>query len=137
MKHDINQLVECLWPYLGKIIFWNLSIVTVLILALIKLLRVLWCPKQRRLSRRKFLSGGNTWKTIVIQVFKIKPKSCMVAIATYMKADWWNWALWTNYLQCFLNWWCCRSAKRLRTFMFFNAHFVSEKTLVFQSYFNP
>ena len=36
----------------------------------------------------------------------------------------------------FLNWWCCRSAKRLRTFMFFDAHFVSEKTLVFQSYFS-
>ena len=35
-----------------------------------------------------------------------------------------------------LNWWCCRSAKRLLTFMCFNAHFVSEKTLVFQSYFN-
>ena len=35
-----------------------------------------------------------------------------------------------------MNWWCCRSAKRLRTFMFFNAHFASEKTLVFQSYFN-
>ena len=27
---------------------------------------------------------------------------------------------------------CCRSVKRLLTFMFFNAHFVSEKTLVFQ-----
>ena len=31
----------------------------------------------------------------------------------------------------FLNWWCCRSGKRLLTFMFFNAHFVSEKKLLF------
>ena len=30
-----------------------------------------------------------------------------------------------------MNWWCCRSAKRPRTFMFFNAHFVSEKKLLF------
>ena len=39
----------------GKMIFSNLSIVTALILALMKLLRVLWCPKHRRLSYRKFL----------------------------------------------------------------------------------
>ena len=70
------------WPYLGKMIFWNVSIVTVLILPMIKLLRVLWCPKHTRLSHRKFLSGGNTWKTMAIRVFKNKPKSCMVAIAT-------------------------------------------------------
>ena len=72
-------------------IFWNLSIVTVLILALIKLLRILWCSKLGRLSHRKFLSGGNTWKTMEIRVFKIKPKSFMVAMATYTRADQWNW----------------------------------------------
>ena len=52
---------------------------------------VLWYPKHRRSSHRKFLSGGNTWKTKEIWVFEIKPKSCMVAMATYMSADWWNW----------------------------------------------
>ena len=72
-------------------IFWNVSIVTVLILAMIKLLRVLWFPKHGRLSDRKFLSGGNTWKTMATQVFKNKPKSCMVAMATSMRDDWWNW----------------------------------------------
>ena len=71
-------------------IFWNLSTLTLLILALIELLTVLWCQKHR-LSHRKFLSAGNTWKTMAIRVFKIKPKSCMVAIATYMTAEWWNW----------------------------------------------
>ena len=71
--------------------FWNVSIVTVLILAMIELLKVLWCPKHRRLSHTKFLSGGNTWKTMEIQVFIIKPKSCMVAMATYKRADWWKW----------------------------------------------
>ena len=42
----------------GQNIVWNVSIVTVLILALIQLLRVLWCPKHRRFFHRKFLSGG-------------------------------------------------------------------------------
>ena len=75
----------------GQKDFWNVSIVTDLIFALIELIRLFWCPKHRNLSHRKFLSGGNTWKTIEIWVFKNKPKSCMVAMATYMSADWWNW----------------------------------------------
>ena len=58
---------------------------------MIKLLRVLWCQKHRRLSHRKFLSGGNTRKTTATPVFKNKPTSCIVAMATYMRADWWNW----------------------------------------------
>ena len=57
---------------------------TVLTLALIKLFRVLGCQIHRRLSHRKFLLGGNTGKTKEIQLFKIKPKSRMVAMATYM-----------------------------------------------------
>ena len=64
----------------GQNDFWSVSIGTVLILATIKLLRVLWYQKHRRLSHRKFLSGGNTWKTMAIRVFKNKPKSCMVAM---------------------------------------------------------
>ena len=60
-------------------------------ISLIQLLRVLWCPKHRRLFHRKFLSGRNTWKILEIWVFKSKPKSCMVAMATCMRADWWKW----------------------------------------------
>ena len=61
---------------------------TVLKLAFIKLLRVLRCPKLKRLCHRKFLSGGNTGKTMEIRIFKIRPENCMVAMATYMGADW-------------------------------------------------
>ena len=71
-------------------IFWNLSTMILLILASIKFFRVLSCPKHRQLSHRKSLCGGNTGKTMEIRVFKIKSKSCIVAMATYMKADWWN-----------------------------------------------
>ena len=59
-------------------IFWNVSIVTVLIIALIELFSLMM-SKHIRLSYRKFLSTG-----------KAKPKSCMVVVATYMSADWWN-----------------------------------------------
>ena len=55
-------------------ILWNVSIVTVLMLALIKLLRVWWCQRHGRLFHRKFLSGGNTWKTMMIWVFKRSQK---------------------------------------------------------------
>ena len=74
MKHGSSQLVWCWWPYFDKMIFLNLSTVTLLILASIKLLKVLWCPKPRRSSNRRFLSGGNTWKTMEIRVFKNKRK---------------------------------------------------------------
>ena len=72
-------------------ILWNVSIITVLLLALIEFIRVLWCPKHRKLSHRKFLSGGNTRETTEIRVFKNKSKNCEVAMATYVRADWWNW----------------------------------------------
>ena len=80
-------------------IFWNISTVKLLMLASIKLLRVRWRPKHRRLSHRKFFSGGNTWKTMEIWVFKIMLKSCMVAMATYMRDDWWNWIFWMENYQ--------------------------------------
>ena len=32
MKHGTNQLVQCWWPNLGEVIFWNLSTATFLIL---------------------------------------------------------------------------------------------------------
>ena len=79
------------WPYLDKMIFWNVSILTVLILALIELLRILWCLKHGRLTHRGFLSGRNTWQVMEIWVFQIKPKMSMVALATHMTVDWWNW----------------------------------------------
>ena len=71
--------------------FWILSTVTLPMWASIKLLRVLRCPKHRSLSHRKFLSGGNTWKTMKIWVFIIMLKSCTVGMATYMRVDCWNW----------------------------------------------
>ena len=55
-------------------IFWYVSIVTVLILALIERPREIWCAKHRRLFHKKFLSPGNTWKTMENRIFKIKPK---------------------------------------------------------------
>ena len=54
-KTCTNQLDLCRWPYLGKMIFWSISTVTLLMWALIGLLRVLWCPKHRGLSHRTFL----------------------------------------------------------------------------------
>ena len=74
---------------LGRNGFWNVSIVTVLILAVIKLLRILGCPKHRKLFHRKFLSGGILEKQWRFEFSKISQK-CMVAMATYMRADWWN-----------------------------------------------
>ena len=58
----------------GQKIFWNFSTVMLLILALIKLLWVLWCPKHRRLSHRKFLSAGNTWKQWRFKFSKLSRK---------------------------------------------------------------
>ena len=43
----------------GQNDIWNLSTVKLLILVSIKLVRVIGCPKDRRLSHRKFLSCGN------------------------------------------------------------------------------
>ena len=84
-------IIDCETWRLSVVLVSIVIVVTVLLLAMIKLLRVLGCPKHRRLSYRKCLSGGNTWKTMAIRVFKNKPKSCMVAMATYMRANWWNW----------------------------------------------
>ena len=55
----------------GQINFWSISTVTLLMWASIKLLRALCCPKHRKLSHRKFPSGGNTWWTVVIRVSKL------------------------------------------------------------------
>ena len=67
-------------------------------ISLIKLLGVLWCPKHRKLSRRKFLSSGNTWKTMEARVFNIMLKSYMVAMATLMRAHRWKWNVLTGKL---------------------------------------
>ena len=63
MEHGTNQLVYCQWPYLDKKNFWSPSTGSRLMWASIKLLKVLWCPKHRRLSHRRFLWEGNTGKT--------------------------------------------------------------------------
>ena len=56
---------------MGKKIFWNVAIVTVLILALIQLNRDLGGPKHRRVFHRKFLSGANTGKHRIFEYSKI------------------------------------------------------------------
>ena len=70
-------------------IFWNVSIVTVLVLAMIKLLRVYDIQSIEGYPTESF-SQVEMLKKLEIPVFKHKPKSCMVSMATYMRADWWN-----------------------------------------------
>ena len=75
MKRDNNQLVLCRWSYLGKMIFWNVSIVTVLILALIKAAH----------HRRHFGSWKTyyvfqvlrTWNCIIEKSFMLGPSSLL------------------------------------------------------------
>ena len=63
-----------LMTYLGKIIFWNVSIVTDLILDLIALIRLLRCPKHRKLSHRSFSQAEILEKQWRFEFSKISQK---------------------------------------------------------------
>ena len=54
--------------------FWNVAIVTVLVLAFILLNRDLGGPKHRKVFDRKFLSGANTGKHRILEFSKISRK---------------------------------------------------------------
>ena len=71
-------------------ILWNLSIVTVLTWASIKLRRVLWCPKHRKLSHRMFLLNMEILKKQCRFQFSQFDKN-LCGCHGNMRADWWNW----------------------------------------------
>ena len=68
-------------------IFWNVSIVIVSILALINFLEYYDIQSIEGYPTESFSQVEILEKTLEIRVFQNNPKSCTVAMATYMRAE--------------------------------------------------
>ena len=74
--------------------FWSLSTMTLLMWASMKPSNSIMIsnPTCGMLTTESFSQVEIPEKTVEIQVFEIELESCMVAMATYMRSDWWNWS---------------------------------------------